>query len=85
MLIVSTPYLLQWDTNCTYPPNPVDIDHFKPHTVNETKKSHCHGLMTKAPDLQVPPFPPLALPYYNTYWSSDTLLIFWNTSSTKNT
>lgn len=38
-VIVSTPDLLQWVTNCTYLPNPVDIDLFKPHTICEKKKN----------------------------------------------
>jgi glycosyltransferase involved in cell wall biosynthesis len=38
-VIVSTPDLLQWVTNCTYLPNPVDIDHFKPQTIYEKKKN----------------------------------------------
>lgn len=38
-VIVSTPDLLQWVTNCTYLPNPVDIDLFKPHTIYEKKKN----------------------------------------------
>jgi hypothetical protein len=38
-VIVSTPDLLQWVTNCTYLPNPVDIDLFKPLTIYEKKKN----------------------------------------------
>jgi hypothetical protein len=38
-VIVSTPDLLEWVTNCTYLPNPVDIDLFKPHTNYEKKKN----------------------------------------------
>lgn len=38
-VIVSTPDLLQWVTNCTYLPNPVDIDLFKPNTIYEKKKN----------------------------------------------
>jgi glycosyltransferase involved in cell wall biosynthesis len=38
-VIVSTPDLLQWVTNSTYLPNPVDIDHFKPCSINEKRKN----------------------------------------------
>jgi hypothetical protein len=38
-IIVSTPDLVQWVTNCTYLPNPVDVDHFKPDRIYEKKKN----------------------------------------------
>lgn len=38
-IIVSTPDLLQWVTNCTYLPNPVDVDHFKPGRIYEKKNA----------------------------------------------
>jgi hypothetical protein len=38
-VIVSTPDLLRWVTNCTYLPNPVDVDQFKPQRIYEKKKN----------------------------------------------
>jgi hypothetical protein len=37
-VIVSTPDLLQWVTNCTYLPNPVDTEYFKADTIYGKKK-----------------------------------------------